>query len=354
MVLVIFKSKSKYSGMGHQPSKSPVSKGLEPIDSQPDKVYSPEEQAHLQYQFQYGAILPPERPTKPGVGYKFPVRPFIPEYTDLRQGACSPYFPAWEQGDQGTCTAQASSAAYACLQRLNKVPSDMWITPSRNYNYYWSRGGTVSSAPDGDYGSSVLAALETMKKFGVSSEMPEESRGNELPTLESMRSGARHSVLDFFPLETSLENLKLCIANGYPFIFSFVIHKSTNTWFQSRADQFDTLFVLPDPEPAEQVVGGHACLVVGYDDNMAGGVFIVRNSWGTNWGLDGHFFISYILMQDETLVREYYLVKEICPGETPAAKGTRGFCLTSCPFEWFCPFVFPNIRYEPSNQNVNK
>ena len=37
--------------------------------------------------------------------------------------------------------------------------------------------------------------------------------------------------------------------------------------------------------------GGHAVLVVGWDDSA--GAFIVKNSWGSSWGEDGYFRISY-------------------------------------------------------------
>lgn len=37
--------------------------------------------------------------------------------------------------------------------------------------------------------------------------------------------------------------------------------------------------------------GAHAVLVVGYDD--AQGAFIVKNSWGTGWGISGYFLIAY-------------------------------------------------------------
>lgn len=49
--------------------------------------------------------------------------------------------------------------------------------------------------------------------------------------------------------------------------------------------------------------GGHAVLLVGWDDNFdknkfntpppGNGAFIVRNSWGPNWGDQGFFYVSY-------------------------------------------------------------
>jgi hypothetical protein len=43
-------------------------------------------------------------------------------------------------------------------------------------------------------------------------------------------------------------------------------------------------------------VGGHAILAVGYHDDpnvSGGGYFIVKNSWGTSWGMSGFFEIAY-------------------------------------------------------------
>ncbi len=42
--------------------------------------------------------------------------------------------------------------------------------------------------------------------------------------------------------------------------------------------------------------GGHAILIVGYADDATisgGGYFIVKNSWGMDWGNQGYFYIAY-------------------------------------------------------------
>ena len=46
----------------------------------------------------------------------------------------------------------------------------------------------------------------------------------------------------------------------------------------------------------EKLLGGHTVAVVGFDDNYG---FLVRNSWGIDWGIEGHCFIPY----------EYILIK---------------------------------------------
>ena len=45
---------------------------------------------------------------------------------------------------------------------------------------------------------------------------------------------------------------------------------------------------------------GHAMCIIAYDDNKAGGSFLVQNSWGTDWGLDGRVWIKYGDLHDMT------------------------------------------------------
>jgi hypothetical protein len=61
--------------------------------------------------------------------------------------------------------------------------------------------------------------------------------------------------------------------------------------------------------------GGHGVTIVGYDDNRSTadgyGAFKLVNSWGTNWGASGYFWMSYIAVKDAYLSqREAYYVTD--------------------------------------------
>ncbi len=59
--------------------------------------------------------------------------------------------------------------------------------------------------------------------------------------------------------------------------------------------------------------GGHAILIVGYDD--AGQFFICKNSWGTGWGEAGFFNIGYSELNSVTQFGEYTIAYQT--GVTP-------------------------------------
>jgi C1A family cysteine protease len=61
------------------------------------------------------------------------------------------------------------------------------------------------------------------------------------------------------------------------------------------------------PSPKEKLVGGHAVLAVGYDHPRE--QFIVRNSWGADWGMQGYCTMPYSYLLDSNLSDDFWTVK---------------------------------------------
>jgi C1A family cysteine protease len=100
---------------------------------------------------------------------------------------------------------------------------------------------------------------------------------------------------------SNLNQLKGCIASGYPFVFGFTVYDA----FESQ--EVAKTGVLNMPGPKEKVQGGHAVLAVGYDD--AAQRFTVRNSWGKDWGIKGYFTIPYSYLTTTDLADDFWTIR---------------------------------------------
>ena len=78
---------------------------------------------------------------------------------------------------------------------------------------------------------------------------------------------------------------------------------------------------VPLPPRGEQLIGGHAVLAVGYDDKIQR--FIVRNSWGTGWGMKGYYTMPYGYLTDPGLSRDFWAIHAVEPDTTTRRRTTR-------------------------------
>ncbi len=65
--------------------------------------------------------------------------------------------------------------------------------------------------------------------------------------------------------------------------------------------------ILKRPTATETLQGGHAILLVGYDD--AKQLFLARNSWGKDWGQEGYFQLPYDYVGDPTLASGFWVIE---------------------------------------------
>lgn len=61
------------------------------------------------------------------------------------------------------------------------------------------------------------------------------------------------------------------------------------------------------PKNGEAELGGHACVVCGYNNDSK--TFLVRNSWGTSWGMAGYFTLPYEYLLNENLSDDFWTVR---------------------------------------------
>ena len=63
------------------------------------------------------------------------------------------------------------------------------------------------------------------------------------------------------------------------------------------------------PSMQEQSIGGHAMMMVGYDDSAR--LFWIRNSWGNAWGQAGYCQIPYDYLTDPQLAADFWTLRTL-------------------------------------------
>lgn len=259
-------------------------------------------------QARYGWIpdLPDKRDQLYRKVYKVPAR--LPPKVDLSK-SCS---AVEAQGRLGSCTANALAGVLEFLER-KAMPKRMAINVSRLFIYYNER--VIEHTAGQDAGAMIRDGIKTLAKEGVCRETlwPYEiSQFDQRPNVACYAEAKAHTIGSYQRLST-LDEMRACLADGYPFVFGFSVYES----FESQ--QVSKTGVVDLPAKSESLVGGHAVCAVGYDD--AEKRFLVRNSWGKDWGKNGYFTMPYAYLADRELSDDFWTVRQFTAVARAKQKG---------------------------------
>jgi C1A family cysteine protease len=217
----------------------------------------------------------------------------LPAMVDLRSQCPAVY----DQGDLGSCTANAIGGLVEFLEMKEGHPA---FVPSRLFIYYNERvlEGTVSQ----DAGAEIRDGMKVVNTLGA----PHEAlwwyntvKFAVKPNKGVYADGIKHKVTSYQSVDnTNLQAMQAVLAAGYPVVGGFTVYDS----FES--DAVARTGIVPMPAKTEQVLGGHAILVVGYDNSK--NWFIVRNSWGAGWGAAGYFYMPYAYFTNADMADDFW------------------------------------------------
>ena len=224
-----------------------------------------------------------------------------PRFVDLRNYMS----PVENQMTLKSCSANAvvSSFEYFVNRATNEFKDF-----SRLFVYYNAR--LKSGSTDQDTGSAIFHCIESImhNDNGLCTETTwpyNENSVNARPANKAYEEAKKFQVLESCSVETDLETMKGCLAEGYPFIFGLKLFNS----FQNVG----TKGIVPMPmtdENSHENHGLHAMLCVGYSDSER--YFIVKNSWGADWGDNGYCYIPYDYLSNKELnMNTSFLIKKI-------------------------------------------
>ena len=222
-----------------------------------------------------------------------------PSVIDLR-AYCS---PVDDQGQLGSCTGNAIAG---CIEYMDRRYNNKQTQVSRMFIYYYERliEGTVNY----DSGAYIRDGIKATYTYGAPLESlwPYTiSKFKTPPTVAAVQDGARRKVTLYQSIANG--NVSACqtaLAAGFPVVIGFDVYSS----FESQTVANTGMMPYPNTR-TEKLLGGHCVLLVGYNNNSQR--FIVRNSWGSNWGDRGYFYMPYQVIQNTSMSSDFWVNKSV-------------------------------------------
>jgi len=215
--------------------------------------------------------------------------------------------PPWEQGELSSCTAHA--VAY-CVQYQRQEQQLVNAVPSRLFVYYSTR--EIEGTTEYNVGTAIRDAIKAIVAEGTPPEdmWPYDTTVYaEKPPQEVYAVAEKLQALGYATVGHDLDAIKRLIYNNLPISMGFTVYQSF--WWP----ECQTAGQMPMPSDDEEAVAAHAVVWMGWNDEAVVpntpdlGALETRNSWGPNWGDQGHFWMPYEYARRPLLSSDFWVVR---------------------------------------------
>lgn len=206
--------------------------------------------------------------------------------------------PVYDQGMIGSCTAQSVACMYATLF---KNIAKTGFNPARLFIYFNTR--KIQNTIGYDSGASLRDTMKAIRRYGACPETMWPYINTTLftpPNSSCYVEGEKRQAVSYASVPLKLSLMKQLLGQKYVFVIGLLIYESF----------FSGTVSVPVPKTnQEQLLGGHAVCVFGYDDRR--NAFLVRNSWGRSWGSGGNFYLPYSYATNPNLAFDAWVLYTI-------------------------------------------
>ena len=238
-------------------------------------------------------------------------KPTTVESVDLR----AHFTEVKNQGQQGSCLSFTVTSVFEYMMKLNQSQE---CDLSEAFLYYNARNlddaGDVSVHTDN--GSRFKPAMDSLTRYGIALEKYcpyDEGVYDRRPSEDAYKDAETRKLIKALNVERNVDHIKSALAEGYPVAASFTLCESFYPGSggyisMPTAEEIEATYALDD-EQKRMKHSRHAMAIVGYSDQLQ--MFLVRNSWGQDWGDNGYCYIPYAYVAHENLFNFACIITEV-------------------------------------------
>lgn len=181
------------------------------------------------------------------------------------------------QGNQGSCFA----FSVACLKEFQEKKENNFGGYFSPQFFYDHRSNLKDNDPNNDEGMYGRSAMKLLQNIGICEE--NDYKYGDINKISKLGSGDRNNlyqkskknVIKSYAKIESITELKSALYKHGPCIICLPVYSNKERMWKKRV--------------GNKLRGGHAMPIIGYNE----GGFIIKNSWGKDWGTNGFCIFPY-------------------------------------------------------------
>jgi hypothetical protein len=212
--------------------------------------------------------------------------------------------PVYDQKGYGTCASNAVAGVLHYLMVHGKVCTP--FAPSRLF-LAWNADAIEGSVKESDGVYSIRDVVSPTTSLGFVCETLwtyDEMHLDVKPTSEVFAEAEKHTTTSYQRVQDNdLPSIKAALAMGHPVACGIQVYGQ----LESAQCAVDGVVATPGWwGRLTTCLGGHAIVLVGYDDKTQ--KFTFRNSWGLGWAQAGYGTLGYDYIANSSLASDFWVV----------------------------------------------